>query len=82
MPIYEYRCRHCESRFEYLLRSSSPEAACPACQSRDLEQLISSCSMSSETTRNANLTAAHKKAGGVREEKQVDEHRRLHDHFD
>jgi putative FmdB family regulatory protein len=82
MPIYDYRCRDCGRRFEYLLRSSSPEAECPACASRDLEQLVSLCSMSSDSTRESNLTAAHKKASGVRKEKQVDEHRRLHDHFD
>lgn len=33
MPIYEYRCQECGTKFEKLVRraSESPEAACPSC---------------------------------------------------
>jgi len=32
MPIFEYRCDDCGSKFEKLVRSSAPEAAeCPSC---------------------------------------------------
>jgi putative FmdB family regulatory protein len=82
MPIYEYQCRHCRNRFEYLLLASSPAPECPDCRSQDLEQLISLSSVSSEGTRQANLGAAHQKACAVRKEKQHAEHKRLHDHFD
>jgi putative FmdB family regulatory protein len=82
MPIYEYECRQCGHRFEYLALPSSPAAECPACRKTDLEQLISLCGMSSETTRQANLSAAHKKAGAAYKDKQHSEHKRLHDHFD
>ena len=40
MPIYEFQCRECESRFETLVRSSDV-AACPECASEDLKKLTS-----------------------------------------
>lgn len=82
MPIYEYECRQCGHRFEYLVLRTSPAAECPSCQTKDLKQLISLCSMSSETTRDANLSAAHRRAGAVRQDKQHEEHRHLHEHFE
>ena len=82
MPVFEYKCRQCGHQFEYLVRHSSPAPQCPACQNQDLEQLISLCAMSSEATRQANLSAARKKAGAVRKEKQIEEHKAMHDHFD
>ncbi len=36
-------------------------ASCPACESRDLEQLISGFAVSSESSRQANLQAARRK---------------------
>ncbi len=82
MPIYEYKCRSCGHEFEYLLLSSSPAARCPACGTQDLEQLISLCGMSSDSTREANLGAAHRKAAAVRKDKRHEEHKHLHEHFD
>lgn len=82
MPIYEYECRECGHRFERLILPTSPAAECPACQKQDLKQLISLSAMSSDSTRQANLSAAHQKAAAGRKEKQHDEHKHLHDHFD
>ena len=82
MPIYEYECRQCGHRFEYLVLPSSPTAECPSCQKKDLKQLISLCAVSSETTTQANLSSAHKKAAGVQKEKEHEEHKHLHEHFD
>jgi putative FmdB family regulatory protein len=82
MPIYEYECRGCGHRFEYLVLTSSPTAQCPSCRKKDLKQLISLCAVSSETSRQANLSAAHKKAAGVRKEKQNQDHTHLHEHFE
>lgn len=82
MPVYEYECRHCGHRFEYLVMHSAPAAECPSCQNKDLEQLISLCGMSSETRREANLDSAHKKAGAARKEAQRAGHQGLHEHFD
>jgi putative FmdB family regulatory protein len=82
MPIYEYECRRCGDRFEYLLLKSSPAAKCPSCQNTDLEQLISMCAVSSEASREANLSSEHQKASAVRKEKGHEDHKHLHQHFD
>jgi putative FmdB family regulatory protein len=82
MPIYEYECKQCRHRFEYLILASSTAAKCPVCESRDLEQLISTCSISSETTRQANLKAAHRKVAAARNDRVLDQHQQLHEHFE
>ena len=40
MPIYTYRCAACDSEFEQLVRSDT-KVACPSCQGRKLERLMS-----------------------------------------
>jgi putative FmdB family regulatory protein len=82
MPIYEYECLQCGHRFEYLVLSTSPAAECPSCQKKDLKQLISLSAMSSDATRDANFNSARNKAAGGRKEKQSDEHKHLHQHFE
>jgi putative FmdB family regulatory protein len=82
MPIYEYACRECGHRSEYLVLPTSPAAECPSCHRSDLEQQISLSSVSSASSRQANLSAAHRKAAGIRNEKSHSEHRQLHEHFD
>jgi len=43
MPIYEYRCQDCGTRFEKLVRSQAPEEElmCPACGQKRLTQELS-----------------------------------------
>ncbi|HTP34001.1 MAG TPA: zinc ribbon domain-containing protein [Candidatus Acidoferrales bacterium] len=43
MPIYEYRCQDCGTKFEKLVRRSSEtaELACPSCGERHLQQELS-----------------------------------------
>jgi putative FmdB family regulatory protein len=82
MPVFEYRCLQCGHQFEYLVLHSSPRPECPTCHKQDLEQLVSLCSMSSETTKHSNLSAAHAKAAAVRNERQRQEHANLHEHFE
>lgn len=60
MPIYDYKCRKCEERFELLVLGASVPV-CPSCQSEDLEQLISGFAVSSDSIRQANLQAARRK---------------------
>jgi len=40
MPIYEYACRDCGSKFEQLVRADT-EPACPQCRSKQLEKQLS-----------------------------------------
>ena len=82
MPVFEYKCRQCGQQFEYLVLHSSPAPECPNCKKQDLEQLISLCAVSSEATRQANLSSARAKAAAVRNEKERQEHTDLHEHFE
>ncbi len=41
MPLYEYRCKGCDHRFETLVRRDETPA-CPKCEGSDLEKLLSS----------------------------------------
>ena len=39
MPLFEFECRDCESRFERLVRATE-SVSCPQCDSEDLERLL------------------------------------------
>jgi putative FmdB family regulatory protein len=41
MPLYEYRCRDCDEKFERYLRAWGDPAVCPACESGSVEKLLS-----------------------------------------
>jgi putative FmdB family regulatory protein len=82
MPIYEYRCKACQCRFEHLLRASSEPPHCPACTSADLEQLITNSAFHSESGSHANLSAQHRKTAAARGDRQREEHRHHHEHFE
>ena len=43
MPIYEYRCQDCGTKFEKLIRraSDAPELVCPSCGEKRLQQEFS-----------------------------------------
>jgi putative FmdB family regulatory protein len=68
MPIYEYECRGCHHQFEQLLRTGDV-AACPACQGRDLERLLSQVSVSSENSRQVSFNKARQGARKVQRDK-------------
>ncbi len=40
MPLFEYQCRKCGHQFEALVIGAR-KAACPKCQSEDLEKRVS-----------------------------------------
>lgn len=44
MPIYEYKCRNCENRFEQLVFKSTEKIACPVCGSDEAEKYVSTFS--------------------------------------
>lgn len=62
MPIYEYRCLRCANEFELIVLRASPVPACPACESPELEQLLSAFAVSSDGIRRANVQAAQRKS--------------------
>jgi len=41
MPIYEYRCGACETRFERFVRAFGEEVTCPECHGGDVEKQLS-----------------------------------------
>jgi putative FmdB family regulatory protein len=71
MPLYEYRCAACAHEFEKLVRTGDTPA-CPACGSPSLDRLLSQVAVSSEQTRQANLSKARQAAkSGVLRDKAV-----------
>jgi putative FmdB family regulatory protein len=69
VPIYEYRCRQCSNEFELLVLKSTV-AACPTCESDDLEQLLSGFAVSSDGIRQANVKAARRATLGSSDYKE------------
>lgn len=61
MPIFEYACKACGKQFETLVRPQDAAPACPACKSADLEKLISSPAIKSDSTHALALKAAQKR---------------------
>jgi putative FmdB family regulatory protein len=83
MPIYEYQCRKCENRFEAIVRvQDDPPSACPACQSSDIERLISLFAVDSGDTRKMALDAARRQNAKTTKEKAhaEAEYERKHHH--
>ena len=81
MPIYDYQCRKCGEEFELLVLKTTV-VACPACQSGDLEQLVSGFSVSSEESRRANVKAARRKlaTSSTYKEQKVAEAEEIREH--
>jgi putative FmdB family regulatory protein len=51
MPIYEYKCEDCGTKFEKLVRSSGgAELECPSCGQKHLEQQLSTFAAHSSTS--------------------------------
>jgi len=43
MPIFEYACAACDEKFETLIlrKSDEAEVACPRCEGREVERVVS-----------------------------------------
>jgi len=52
MPIYEYACKSCGSKFEAILMGSA-EAECPQCKGKELEQQFSKFAVGAERQHSA-----------------------------
>jgi putative FmdB family regulatory protein len=79
MPIFEYACKKCGKEFEALVLPTTAAPACPACASSELEKLISSPAIKSESTHGLAMKAARardKKSGSekAREQREYELH--------
>ena len=61
MPIFEYACKSCGKEFEALVLPTTAAPKCPKCESTELEKLISSPAIKSETTHDLAMRAAKKR---------------------
>lgn len=69
MPIYEYKCRKCNKRFEELVKIGETPR-CPRCHDPKPEQLFSmTAAVSTSTTREKSLRIARSAARSVKREK-------------
>ena len=41
MPIFEYQCRECGSKFERIVTNGSTQVTCKNCSSRKVDKLLS-----------------------------------------
>ena len=59
MPIYEYTCQKCNSKFEQLVRSMGAEAkfACPECGSQKTARTLSVFAVGAESGKSQNAAA-------------------------
>ena len=81
MPLFEYRCLACDSRFELLIRGSDVPA-CPSCGATSLERTLSLFAVSSPGTQQKNRKSlgATQRAKAESVQKERDHYR--HDHHD
>jgi putative FmdB family regulatory protein len=49
MPMFEYRCTECGSKFEELVAEPNDVVTCPKCQSQKVERLLSVFATSSSS---------------------------------
>jgi putative FmdB family regulatory protein len=62
MPIYEYACSKCRTRFELLVRQDT-EIRCPECSAQDPERLLSVPSPPQGATKSLPVTSPHPGGG-------------------
>lgn len=41
MPIYEYRCTHCQKEFERIVFGGDSEVEYPSCKGKEVKRLVS-----------------------------------------
>jgi putative FmdB family regulatory protein len=67
MPIFDFTCRSCGNQFEALVLKRV--AACPNCQSEDLEKMLSLPVVRSEGTKAKTMAQSRKQEKAVAAEK-------------
>lgn len=65
MPIYEFLCRECETRFDDLVSmSDAPTATCPACGSSEVRRLLSAFAVGPGASAGGSSSASTGGSGG------------------
>jgi putative FmdB family regulatory protein len=82
MPIFEYQCKQCGNEFEYLVLPTTPAAKCPSCKSKKLDQMISLCAVSSDSTKQNALRDGRRRNKKIGREQAHEEHKAFHEHHD
>ena len=80
MPIFEYECRACGHEFEQLVRSGDVPA-CPACQSADLEKLLSLSTITSADISKANVAKARQAAKRIQRDRAMADADEIKHHY-
>ena len=82
VPIYEYECRRCGHRFEFLLPSSNTTPACPKCRGQELERLLSGFAVNTAELSRARVKQARAVKAQSKDQKdqKVAEAERVRDH--
>jgi putative FmdB family regulatory protein len=80
VPLYDFKCLACGVEFEALVLKNEP--ACPSCQSRNLEQLISMFSVDSESIRQSNIQSARKANSRIAKDKAIADAEAIRNHDD
>lgn len=68
MPLFDFRCRACDTQFESLVRPASygdPPTTCPNCHTQDLERLLASFAVSSAEKTRAAAAAKNARAASI-----------------
>ena len=81
MPLFEYRCPACDSRFELLIRGAAVPS-CPSCGSTSLERMLSLFAVSSDGTQQRNRKALGAQQRVDSQRAQRDRNHDRHDHHD
>jgi putative FmdB family regulatory protein len=65
MPLYEFECKTCGTRFEKLiLGSARPNPPCPSCDARDVDKLYSAFGVGSSNGRRSGGSSPVTFSGG------------------
>jgi len=81
MPIYEYKCRGCQHEFEALVRPQDPAPKCPACESTEIEKLLSGFALHTDDRHQAAVKDSRRRQIKANKDKLVadEEYRKEHE---